>query len=101
MNDCYWGGVDDNFYYDCESGWIIGEIRQLEDGTWESTYIDWWSGPKVGRFIDAARARKSIERMRKHDVEHWKRQQEAWNAPATFEEEPVETSRKSWWKIWE
>lgn len=103
MNDCYWGGDDNQYYYECDTGRVIGEVIRTGplNGPREAFYFDAWSNPKLGRFIDNDRARKAVENARKKDVEVWERRRAAWNAPAPVEEEPVETPRKSWWKVWE
>lgn len=101
MNDCYWGGDDDRFYYECDTGRIIGEIRLNSDLVYEASYIDAWNNPNLGRYIDADRARKVVENVRKKEEEKWERMRKAWNAPSVEEVCPVETPKKTWWKIWE
>ena len=102
MNDCYWGGEVDQFYYECDTGRIIGEIKRHGlGGTYEALYFDSWNNPNMGRYIDEDRARKAVERCRKQDVEVWERRREAWKNHPEVEETPIETPRKTWWKIWE
>lgn len=110
MNDCYWGGDDDRFYYECDTGRIIGEIRLNSDLVYEASYIDAWHNPNLGRYIDADRARKVVENVRKTEEERWERMRKAWNSSPKVSDEdlladlgqsPVRTAKKTWWKIWE
>ena len=101
MNDCYWGGDNGQFYYECDTGRIVGEVKTSAiSGTCDAYYFDSWSNPSLGKYIDDDRARKAVERCRQKDVEVWERRRAAWNAPAV-EETPVENPKKTWWKIWE
>ena len=101
MNDCYWGGVEDQYYYEVDSGRIVGEIKLDSDLVYEAFYFDAWNNPNLGRYIDDARARKVVETARQREVEKWDRLRTAWNAPSVEEVCPVQTPKKTWWKIWE
>ena len=100
MNDCYWGGPEDRYYYEVDSGRIIGQIIANSDQIYKAFYFDAWNNPGLGDYIDDDRARKAVERCRKQDVEVWEKRRAVWNAPVV-EETPVQEPMKSWWKIWE
>lgn len=98
MNDCYWGGVNDQFYYEVDSGRIVGEIQQLPNKTWNGLFYGAFMSPDCGNYIDDTRCRKAVEIVNRRAQEAWKRKQEAWkNQPTVVYEEP----QKTWWKIWE
>lgn len=98
MNDCYWGGENDQFYYECDTGRIVGEIKQLPNKTWSGLFHDAFMGPNCGNYIDDIRCRKAVESAHRRSVEEWERKREAWrNGPTVvYAEEP----KKSWWKFW-
>lgn len=101
MNDCYWSDSEGLYYYECDTGRVIGEIIPNSDGVYLAFYYDAWNNSNLGRYIDAVRARRAVECSRKLDAEKWERLRAAWNAPTLVEEEPVIEPMKSWWKIWE
>lgn len=64
----YWGGQSDRFFYERESGRIVGDIVELTDGTWSACYYD--NGMKmIGTYIDDARARKAVEKALKNHMD--------------------------------
>lgn len=100
MNDCYWGGQEDQYYYEVDSGKILGQIIPNSDLIYKAFYFDAWKDSRLGDYIDATRARKAVELARKQDVEKWDRMRDAWRSQRV-EEEPVIEPMKTWWKIWE
>lgn len=110
MNDCYWGGDWDQYYYECDTGRIIGEIKVLASQSYEAYYVNAWGGPRLGKYIDSDRARKAVGNAHKKEEERWERMRKAWNSlPKVSDEDlladlgqvPLRTPKKTWWKIWE
>lgn len=107
MTDCYWGGTEDQYYYEVDSGRIIGQIIPNSDGIYKAFYFDAWNNSGLGDFIDSARARKAVENARAQTIKKWERQRAAWNSIDSIPLSPPEPppGRKinygTWWKIWE
>lgn len=90
----YWGGQDDRFFYERESGRIIGDVEQLTDGTWSACYYD--NGMKlIGTFIDDARARKAVEKALENHM-RWCDFMNRCHQVKTTVEEP----KYKWWQVW-
>lgn len=104
MTDCYWGGTEDQYYYEVDSGRIIGQVIPNSDYVYKAFYFDAWNNSGLGDFIDGTRARKAVENAHKIETEKWKRKRAAWNSvpPAPPEPPPArKISFGTWWKIWE
>lgn len=99
MNDCYWGGEEDQYYYEVDTGRIIGRIEKNVSGNYDAYYTDQFANPFCGEYIDSFRARKVVEQARERTNEFWRRNREANAVKPVYEK--VEEPKKTWWKFWE